>query len=68
MVEKVLRGHICVTRLAGLRSDEERRIARRDILLRLSGRLRFVFSGIGARWLSAYSQDGTAHGKQYEQR
>jgi hypothetical protein len=66
MVEKILRGHIRVTRLARLRPDVERRIARPDIFLRLSGRLRFVSSGIRARWLSAYSQDGTAHGEQYE--
>lgn len=39
MVEKILRRHICVTRLARLRSYVERRIARPDILLRLSGRL-----------------------------
>jgi|HubBroStandDraft_5_1064220.scaffolds.fasta_scaffold18591_2 hypothetical protein len=61
MVEKVLRGHICVTRLASLRSDVERRIARRDILLRRSGRLGFVFSGIGIRWPGTYGQDGTTH-------
>jgi hypothetical protein len=39
MVEKVLRGHICVTRLARLRPDVERRGARPDILRRLSRRL-----------------------------
>ena len=64
MAEKVLRGHICVTRLARLRPDVERRIARPDILPRLCGRLRFVFGGIRARWPSAYNQDGTANREQ----
>ena len=66
MVEKILRGHVCMTRLARLRSYVERRIARPGILLRLSRRLRFVLTGLRVRWSSAHGQDGTAHGEQYE--